>query len=264
MNTAEFLKFIILILVVLGFFACGSDDDKLKLYSDSSLSERVTQLEITTKQEKISFWIKGSDNNYSATSSNPEIVEIVMVTEINRIIYAPKAPGKTTITVSDSKGNATTIPVEVKEGTQAFYQGREEPLLVISPDPLLDPSVLEAIKSDVAINNIARSNMFHLVYENHLSGDLIIYNKNTEESGIRFEGTFRIEETGQNYYYILNYNGEVHRYLRKYEHEMYGQKALGPISLYLIEDLTEKYATQYPAAGITKIEYVLDVSIPRY
>ncbi|NDV69287.1 hypothetical protein [Dysgonomonas sp. 25] len=263
MKTMDFLKFAVLAFIAMAFFACGSDDDKIKLYSDSYLSERITQIDVTTNKEIGYFWIKGGDGFFTASSDDRSIIEIVM-TETNRISYAPKAPGKTTITVSDGKGNATVIPVEVKVGTQVYYHVDIEPLLVITPDPLTDPSVYDAIKSDIAANNIARGNMFHLTYKNHLSGDLIIYNKNTEESGIRFEGEFRIVEENRSYYFIFTYNGEEHRYERKYEHEMYAQKDMGPINLYLFEDLTEKYATQYPAAGITKIEYILHFYTPRY
>lgn len=267
MKYTEILKFVLLAFLCLAFFACSSDDDKMKFYdgSDDS-SNRIKKLEITTRQGESSIWVKGGDNDYSATSSNPEVVEIVMVTSVNQIIYLPKKVGSAVITVKDSKDNAAALTVEVEEGKQVYFMSNsKDHLLITDPDPLADPTIKDAIADDIAENNVTGKNLILLTYKDHKSGSLMIKEDDQENSPTRFEGTFRIEDNGNSsYYLILHYNDEEHRYQRRYRDGSYDKKDLGPINFYLIEDLTNRYKAKYPSSGINKIEYVLNVYTPRY
>lgn len=258
--------------MALSFVACNDDDDdKIRFYDFGVFPDKIKEIEAGTinGRNKTSYaTIAGGTQPYTATSSNQQVIkdaEIWVDNEYgenrNTLSFIVTAPGETTITVTDSKGNTADLKVTVKLSSYLYTVGKSR--LVINDE--VDETIKNQIQSGIAQSNLVEGNSYKLIYTPEGAQDLVVY---SDAHGLdeKWTGTFWYESNdGEgvfDFFLVMNYNGTDHSY-QMFSGQLSDQKSDDqPLTKWvLVENLTKEYQLLYPSANITEVQYGFNVNL---
>lgn len=268
MKTTEILKFVLLAFVVMGFFSCDDDDDKIRFYTYEVFSEKIVELEVGTiyGNEEFSYAIvRGGTAPYTAVSSNQAVIQNdeIRVGNLsgesqNTLIFKIISAGETIITVTDSKGNTADLKVTVKLSSYLYTVGKSE--LMVNEE--VDESVKNEINADIAQSNLVEGNSFKLVYMADGTRNLIVYS-DVQAANEKWTGTFWYESHDlgdglSEHRLVLSYDGKNHSYWMLYGELAKRISDQQQTKWIFVENLTEEYQSSYPS--VTDVQYGFNVT----
>lgn len=261
-RTMKNLILLFAVLITAGVTSCDEDTDiPIHLMDDEEMYWAEDNiLHFAPYSTEKTYTIYGGDGNYTVDCAIKDIVEVMHTDE--KLTIKPKKVGNTTVTIKDNSNHSFNLAVEVK-----YYEASYnvvEVTSIIKGDLLTIKEEKELKEKVKATIDMKVGGTYKFTYTNpgYKEGNVWINHNTTGFENI--VGTFQItKETFKEYpidLFTLKIDGkETQLYFAERSFVNVLGRALPPRVYIMIEDVTAKYKTEYPA-----VEEVYVVQTIRY
>lgn len=257
------MKTIHLLIFFLSFVAfvnisCEDDEEQFYMYEMSEVYDPDIPVHsvYVPINKGASVGIAGGKAPYSVFVSDTQLASLTLE-DGNIVNISPLRLGVSTLVAEDSEGKRTQIELRVTEGMEIFRVS-EVYVDVQGSMEQAEQSEIESFVLSQADMEEGSEMTFSYLYED--SGDLLISSPKGEESE-DVSGSFTIEKASSRPHVEAFYNTASHVFYITSsslypDYESVGVRDLGPSSLWLVEDVTEKCKAQYPEVDSVRLIYV--------
>ncbi|MBK5722689.1 pilus assembly protein N-terminal domain-containing protein [Dysgonomonas sp. Marseille-P4677] len=250
-------KILFIYLLSLCLFSC-SDDDNVKPITLVDRDETTISL-YYPRATGYGFPLQGGDGNYSVKSNNDKVITAEMISPIDLSLTAVGI-GETTVVITDNSQNMLVLNISVNYETHRFIV-KQHDIRVFGGD------LTENEKKEISENCLAEipvkvNGGYEFIFTDvaNNKGKAIIYTDSYGSKGI--ETTFEMKEIkdkiipeSASWGYEVIINNEKRTFVQgRY---IPSTKATEPVTIALMEDITQNVQVEYPKAELVYTSQVI-------
>lgn len=232
---------------------CGSKDFEEIIAPDNPITAPI-ELDLVRK-DQIRLWCKATfsfealeDGEYTIESQNPHIVKVCV--NGKRFTIKTLIPGESDITIKNNTGGISVLKCYSRTFANVWSEAHELETLLNYKNSIM------AVAEDKSTENLIREELKPLLsnrgYEYRFTEETNALSVLLPAQGEPIKGTYEWDFQSQTL--TLSYKGQRERYTCDIQPEFPNFWARQPRFIMAVkQDLTQKYASQYPKAGVKDV-----------